>query len=116
MSENIFNQNQNSLFNNNELMNCEPNASQRNSRVVLGIEKKLISFNIDPRILQTGLNNYLNQNSLILSKNLKENIIIKEIITKIEELSNNLMKVIQDINYLNIQNIIIKISMIPMMQ
>ena len=97
MSENIFNQNQNSLFNNNELMNYEPNASQRNSRVVLGIEKKLISFNIDPGILQTGLNDYLNNQSLRFSKSIGENAIIKEIIKKIEELSNNLVKVVNDI-------------------
>ena len=48
---NIFNQNQNPLVNTNQVMNYEPNANQSNSRVVLGIEKKLISFNIDPGIL-----------------------------------------------------------------
>ena len=98
MSENnIFNQNQNSLINTNEFMKNEPNANLSNSRVVFGIEKRLMVFNIDPGILQTGLNNYLNQQSLRFSKSLGENAIIKEIISKIEELSNNLMKVIRDI-------------------
>ena len=98
MSENnIFNQNQNSLINTNEFLKNEPNANQGNSRVIVGIEKKLMAFNIDPNILQTGLNNYLNQQSLRFSKSLGENAIIKEIISKIEELSNNLMKVIRDI-------------------
>ena len=95
---NIFNQNQNRVNSNNELMDYEPNANQSNSRVVFGIEKKLVAFDIDPNILQTGLNNYLNQqNSLMLSKHIGENMIIKGIIKKIEELSNNLMKVIKDI-------------------
>ena len=94
---NIFNQNQNPLVNTNQVMDYEPNANQSNSRVVLGIEKKLISFNIDPGILQTGLYDYLNQNSLRFSKSIGENAIIKEIITKIEELSNNLVKVVNDI-------------------
>ena len=94
---NIFNQNQNPLVNTNQVMNYEPNANQSNSRVVLGIEKKLISFNIDPGILQTGLYDYLNQNSLRFSKSIGENAIIKEIIKKIEELSNNLVKVVNDI-------------------
>ena len=62
---NIFNQNQNPLVNTNQVMDYEPNANQSNSRVVLGIEKKLISFNIDSGILQTGLNNYLNNQSKI---------------------------------------------------
>ena len=94
---NIFNQNQNPLVNTNQVMDYEPNANQSNSRVVLGIEKKLISFNIDPGILQTGLYDYLNQNSLRFSKSIGENAIIKEIIKKIEELSNNLVKVVNDI-------------------
>ena len=55
---NIFNQNQNPLVNTNELMDYEPNANQSNSRVVFGIEKKLMAFHIDPNILQTGLNNF----------------------------------------------------------
>ena len=98
MSENnIFNQNQNRLVNTNQLMDYEPNANQSNSRVIVGLEKKLVAFDIDPNILQTGLNNFLNQQSLRFSKSLGENAIIKEIITRIEELSNNLMKVINDI-------------------
>ena len=98
MSENnIFNQNQNRLVNTNQLMDYEPNANQSNSRVIVGLEKKLVAFDIDPNILQTGLNNFLNQQSLRFSKSLWENAIIKEIITRIEELSNNLMKVINDI-------------------
>ena len=78
-------------------MDYEPNANQSNSRVIVGLEKRLMAFDIDPGILQTGLNNYLNQNYLKFSKSFGENAIIKEIITKIEELSNNLMKVINDI-------------------
>ena len=118
---NIFNQNQNPLVNTNQVMDYEPNANQSNSRVIVGLEKRLMAFDIDPGILQTGLNNYLNQQSLRFSKSLGENAIIKEIITKIEELSNNLMKVVQDIKenliilkmlYLNIHNIMIRISMI----
>ena len=98
MSENnIFTQNQNRLANTNQLMDYEPNANQSNSRVIVGLEKRLMAFDIDPGILQTGLNNFLNQQSLRFSKSLGENAIIKEIITRIEELSNNLMKVINDI-------------------
>ena len=91
---NIFNPNKNSLINTNVNMNYEPDANQSDSRVVFGIEKKLMSFNIDPNILHIGLNNYLNQQSYLLSKKFGENQVIKEIITKIDELSNNLMKVV----------------------
>ena len=94
---NIFNPNKNSLINTNVNMNYEPDANQSDSRVVFGIEKKLMSFNIDPNILHIGLNNYLNQQSYLLSKKFGENQVIKEIITKIDELSNNLMKLIRDI-------------------
>ena len=94
---NIFNQNQNPLVNTNQVMNYEPNANQSNSRVIVGLEKRLMAFNIDPGILQTGLNDYLNNQSLRFSKSIGENAIIKEIIKKIEELSNNLVKVVNDI-------------------
>ena len=94
---NIFNQNQNPLINTNQVMDYEPNANQSNSRVIVGLEKRLMAFDIDPGILQTGLYDYLNQNSLRFSKSIGENAIIKEIIKKIEELSNNLVKVVNDI-------------------
>ena len=98
MSDNIFNQNQNSLAINNNIMDYEPNVNSGSSKVILGIEKKLMAFDVDPNILKTGLNNYLIQNSILLSKsNIRDSVIIKEIISKVDQLSNNLMKVVEDI-------------------
>ena len=39
MSDNIFNQNQNSLAINNNIMDYEPNVNSGSSKVILGIEK-----------------------------------------------------------------------------
>ena len=79
-------------------MDYEPNVNSGSSKVILGIEKKLMAFDVDPNILKTGLNNYLIQNSILLSKsNIRDSVIIKEIISKVDQLSNNLMKVVEDI-------------------
>jgi len=56
-----------------------------------------MAIDVNSLFLHTRLKNYLNQSPLLISKNIKDNMIIKEIILKINELSNKFIKLVQDI-------------------
>ena len=98
MSQQIFNPRSNFIAssNDNDTEMKEPNANQQNFNAMFGYERKVFKFNLDPNLLATNLINFLDENLLLKTTNLKENGVIKQIIDKVDELSNNLITVVKD--------------------
>ena len=98
MSQQIFNPRSNFIAssNDNDTEMKEPNANQKNFNAMFGYERKVFKFNLDPNLLATNLINFLDENLLLKTTNLKENGVIKQIIDKVDELSNNLITVVKD--------------------
>ena len=94
MSQNIFNKNSNALLNCNDIEMKEPNANQQAPNCIFNIERRQFKCNIDPNILATNLLNHLNEE--LMQKKSKDNIIIKEIIDKVDSLSNNLINIFKE--------------------
>ena len=98
--KNIFNQNSNLVVSNNErdIQMKDPNANQQNFNAMVGFERKVLKFNLDPGILNTNLQNFINENFLLKNSksNVMENVVIKQIINKVDELSKNLAMIIND--------------------
>ena len=97
MSDQIFNQNSNYIINNNEIDMREPNADQNNINAVFGIERRVFKFRLDPDSLATNLLQYFENNSLFKRGDLKNNVHFKGIIDKVDDFSNNLIKIIEDV-------------------
>ena len=74
----------------------EPNADQNKINSIFGMEKKLFKFELEPGILATNLLKCFENKSLSKSGTCKDNLRIKEIVDKIDNLSNNLVNLIKD--------------------
>ena len=74
----------------------EPNANPNKINAGFGIERRVFKFKLDPSLLATNLFQYFKKNSLFKPGDLKNNTPLKEIIDKIDNLSNNLVNIIKD--------------------
>ena len=94
----IFNQNQNSLSNNQEIQMGEPNADNQFPNVEFNLERRQVILRVDPNSLLTNLMNQGLGTILLRSKgNTSELSVIEQIMKKVDELSTLLSKVVIDI-------------------
>ena len=96
MSDQIFNQNSNSIKNNNEIDMKEQNADSNKINAVFGMERRVFKFKLNPSLLATNLFQYFEKNPLFKPGDLKNNAPLREIIDKIDYLSNNIVNIIKD--------------------
>ena len=93
-----FNQNQNSLINNQEIQMREPNANNQFPNVTFNLERRQVNLRVNPNNLLTNLMNQGFGTILLRSKgNIPEHSVIEQIMKNDDELSTKLSKVIIDI-------------------